>query len=74
MGIDVLYDDREERAGVKFNDADLMGVPLRIVVGKEAADDRVEFVERRSYDKRVLSAGEALACVQAACGAGALTG
>lgn len=38
----VLYDDRQERAGVKFNDADLIGVPLRIVVGKQAADGIVE--------------------------------
>ncbi|WP_270181866.1 proline--tRNA ligase [Alkalihalobacillus sp. CinArs1] len=43
---DVLYDDRKERAGVKFKDADLIGVPLRVVVGKKAADGIVE-VKRR---------------------------
>ncbi|MGV3243813.1 proline--tRNA ligase [Staphylococcus sp. 11261D007BR] len=43
---DVLYDDRKERAGVKFNDADLIGLPLRVVVGKNAADGIVE-VKRR---------------------------
>lgn len=32
---DVLYDDRKERAGVKFNDSDLIGLPVRVVVGKE---------------------------------------
>jgi prolyl-tRNA synthetase len=35
-GIDVLIDDRDERAGVKFNDADLIGIPIRITVGKKA--------------------------------------
>ncbi|MGU3669461.1 proline--tRNA ligase [Staphylococcus saprophyticus] len=43
---DVLYDDRKERAGVKFNDADLIGLPVRVVVGKNAAESIVE-VKRR---------------------------
>ncbi|GJF37966.1 proline--tRNA ligase [Staphylococcus argenteus] len=43
---DVLYDDRQERAGVKFNDADLIGLPLRIVVGKRASEGIVEVKER----------------------------
>lgn len=43
---EVLYDDRKERAGVKFNDADLIGLPIRIVVGKRADDGIVE-VKRR---------------------------
>ncbi|MCD8859017.1 proline--tRNA ligase [Staphylococcus gallinarum] len=43
---DVLYDDRKERAGVKFNDADLIGLPIRVVVGKNAAEGIVE-VKRR---------------------------
>ena len=34
-GYEVLYDDRAERAGVKFNDADLIGIPLQVVVGKK---------------------------------------
>jgi prolyl-tRNA synthetase len=42
-GLDVLYDDRDERAGVKFNDADLIGIPLRITVGRRGlADATVE--------------------------------
>ncbi|RAI82806.1 proline--tRNA ligase [Macrococcoides goetzii] len=45
---EVLYDDRNERAGVKFNDADLIGVPVRIVVGKQAADEIVEVKNRRT--------------------------
>ncbi|HDY9447519.1 TPA: proline--tRNA ligase [Staphylococcus argenteus] len=43
---DVLYDDRQERAGVKFNDADLIGLPLRIIVGKRASEGIVEVKER----------------------------
>ncbi len=49
-GIDVLLDDRDERAGVKFKDADLIGVPLRIVVGKKAADGIVEYKLRTGSD------------------------
>ncbi|HDD3159084.1 TPA: proline--tRNA ligase [Staphylococcus aureus] len=47
---DVLYDDRQERAGVKFNDADLIGLPLRIVVGKRASEGIVEVKERLTGD------------------------
>ncbi|MNN52845.1 Proline--tRNA ligase [compost metagenome] len=46
QGVDVLIDDREERAGVKFKDSDLIGIPIRIVVGKDADQGMVEFVER----------------------------
>ncbi len=45
-GVDALYDERAERAGVKFNDADLIGIPFRIVVGKKISDGSVELVER----------------------------
>ena len=45
-GLDVLLDDREERAGVKFKDADLIGIPYRITVGKKAADGVVELFDR----------------------------
>jgi len=47
---DVLVDDRAERAGVKFADSDLMGLPIRITVGKKAAEGIVELKERRSGD------------------------
>ena len=49
---DVLYDDRNERAGVKFNDADLVGAPVRITVGRNAADGFVE-VKRPTDEKAV---------------------
>ncbi len=45
-GFDVLLDDRDERAGVKFKDADLIGIPYRINVGKKAAEGKVELVMR----------------------------
>ncbi|MGC2214316.1 MAG: proline--tRNA ligase [Silvibacterium sp.] len=45
-GFDVLLDDREERAGVKFKDADLIGIPYRINVGKKVAEGKVELVTR----------------------------
>ncbi len=45
-GLDVLLDDRDERAGVKFKDADLVGIPHRVNVGKKAVDGKVELVTR----------------------------
>jgi len=55
-GIDVLFDDRDERAGVKFKDADLIGLPIRVVVGKRAADGEVEVRERASGSLSLLPA------------------
>ena len=45
-GLEVLLDDRDERAGVKFKDADLIGIPFRVTVGKKIADGNVELFER----------------------------
>ena len=45
-GIDVLLDDRDERAGVKFKDADLVGIPYRINIGRGVAEGKVELVDR----------------------------
>lgn len=62
-GIDVVIDDRDERAGVKFKDMDLIGIPARIVVGKKAADGVVEFKRRtdeKSTDMPTADAIEAL--------------
>jgi prolyl-tRNA synthetase len=53
-GLDVLLDDRDERAGVKFKDADLIGIPYRINIGKKLAEGRVELVTRaRAYSEDV---------------------
>jgi prolyl-tRNA synthetase len=45
-GFDVLLDDRDERAGVKFKDAELIGVPFRIAIGKKLAEGKVELLNR----------------------------
>jgi prolyl-tRNA synthetase len=47
-GLDVLLDDRDERAGVKFKDADLIGIPYRITIGKKIGDGIVELFDRRA--------------------------
>ncbi|MEB3184974.1 MAG: His/Gly/Thr/Pro-type tRNA ligase C-terminal domain-containing protein, partial [Cyanobacteriota bacterium] len=57
-GIETLLDDRGERAGVKFKDADLLGIPWRVVVGRGAADGRVELVERAGGASWDLAAAE----------------
>jgi prolyl-tRNA synthetase len=59
-GIDALLDDRGERAGVKFKDADLIGIPWRVVVGRAAAEGNVELVQRSERDANVLSRAEAI--------------
>ncbi len=51
-GVDVLLDDRDERPGVKFKDADLIGIPLRVTVGKKVGQGLVELVERVSRTTR----------------------
>ena len=57
MGVDVLMDDREERPGVKFKDADLLGIPMQLVVGgKGLAKGIVECKDRRSGEKGELPA------------------
>lgn len=66
MGADVLFDDRNERAGVKFNDADLIGYPVRITVGKKsAADQTVEIKVRRTGAEEVVPIAGSAARVQA---------
>ena len=60
-GIDVLFDDRDERPGVKFKDADLIGFPLRIAVGaKSLANGNVEWSFRRDRQKQLAPPAEAI--------------
>jgi prolyl-tRNA synthetase len=59
LGVEVLLDDRNERAGVKFRDADLLGSPLRLVLGERAGEGMVELRKRRGGEERVVSAPEA---------------
>ncbi len=58
--VEVILDDRKERPGVKFKDADLIGIPIRITVGKRAAESIVEFKLRRDDEKQELSVEEAI--------------
>ncbi len=62
-GLDALLDDRDERPGVKFKDADLIGIPYRITVGKKLANGLVEVVERRGKKTAEVEAGRAARCV-----------
>lgn len=49
-GVEVLIDDRDERAGVKFKDADLIGIPFRVTIGRKIADGRIEVRNRRTKE------------------------
>ncbi len=71
LGLDALLDDRDERPGVKFKDADLIGVPYRLTVGKKLAGGLVELVERKTKqtaDVAVTDAAKAVAGKLAAAG------
>ena len=63
-GLDVVLDDRDERAGVKFKDADLVGIPYRINVGKKAAAGQVELVTRATATSVDVALNEAVALVK----------
>ena len=65
-GLEVFYDDRDERPGVKFKDADLVGFPIRVNVGGRALKEgKVEVVRRRDKSVRLVAAGEAVEAVRA---------
>jgi prolyl-tRNA synthetase len=64
-GLDVLLDDRDERAGVKFKDADLVGIPYRINVGKKAVDGLVEVVTRATASSMDVAVSEVVSHVKA---------
>ena len=58
-GVEVLYDDRDERAGAKFKDADLIGVPLRVTVGKRGlGEGKLELKARGDKDARLVPQAE----------------
>jgi prolyl-tRNA synthetase len=65
LGLDALLDDRDERPGVKFKDADLVGIPFRITVGKKLAQGMVELVERHGKKSSDVPVAEAAATVNA---------
>lgn len=59
-GVEAVIDDRDERPGVKFKDADLLGFPIRITVGKRAGEGIVEYKLRRDSEKIEISVAEAI--------------
>jgi prolyl-tRNA synthetase len=63
-GLDVLLDDRDERAGVKFKDADLIGIPYRITIGKKIADGLVELFDRSAKKSEDVKIGEVVAALK----------
>jgi prolyl-tRNA synthetase len=58
LGIEALLDDRNERAGVKFKDADLIGIPYRIVTGKSLKEGKVELVTRATKEAQMINLNE----------------
>jgi prolyl-tRNA synthetase len=63
--IEVLYDDRDERPGVKFNDADLMGVPIRLTVSKRSLKNGgIEYKLRREDDREIVAQDDLMARIQ----------
>jgi len=63
-GLDVLLDDRDERAGVKFKDADLIGIPYRITIGKKVAEGVVELFDRSTKKSEDVKIGDVAKHVQ----------
>jgi prolyl-tRNA synthetase len=64
-GIDALLDDRDERPGVKFKDADLIGIPFRLTVGKKLSEGKLELVDRRTRQSEDVAVSAAIEVVQA---------
>jgi prolyl-tRNA synthetase len=64
LGLDALLDDRDERPGVKFKDADLIGVPFRVVCGKKLSSGMVEVVERKTRQATDVPVAEASAAIR----------
>jgi prolyl-tRNA synthetase len=63
-GLDALLDDRDERAGVKFKDADLVGIPYRVTIGKKVADGVVELYDRRAKQSEDVKISDVIERVQ----------
>lgn len=63
-GVEVLLDDRKERAGVKFKDSELVGIPYRVVTGRSLSDGKVEVVKRATKESQDLPLEEVVATVK----------
>jgi prolyl-tRNA synthetase len=66
-GLDVLLDDRDERAGVKFKDADLIGIPYRITIGKKVSEGVVELFNRRTKASEDVKISDVVSHVRSLC-------
>jgi prolyl-tRNA synthetase len=64
-GVDVLLDDRDERAGVKFNDADLIGIPYRVTFGKKVKEGKVELFTRSTRTSEDLESASVVQAIRA---------
>jgi len=64
-GVDVLLDDRDERAGVKFNDADLIGIPYRVTFGKKVKEGKVELFTRATRTSEDLESASVVQVIRA---------
>jgi prolyl-tRNA synthetase len=65
-GVDVLYDDRDLSPGVKFKDADLIGIPFRVNLGRKLAEGKLELVNRRTREVTEIPVDGALAAIREA--------
>ena len=63
-GIDTLLDDRKERAGVKFKDADLIGIPFRVVTGRSITNGKVEMVKRATGESQEVNLSEVVSTLE----------
>lgn len=63
-GVETLLDDRDERAGVKFKDADLVGIPFRIVTGRSLKDGKVEVVKRADHESQDVAVEEVVSLIK----------
>ncbi|MGF1601227.1 MAG: proline--tRNA ligase [Thermosynechococcaceae cyanobacterium] len=63
-GIETILDDRNERAGVKFKDADLIGIPYRIVTGRSLKDGKVEVVQRATHEAQDIALDQVVSTLQ----------
>jgi prolyl-tRNA synthetase len=63
-GVEVLFDDRKERAGVKFKDSELIGIPYRVVTGRSLSEGKVEVVKRATKESQDIPLDEVVATIK----------
>jgi prolyl-tRNA synthetase len=63
-GVEVLLDDRKERAGVKFKDSELVGIPYRVVTGRSLSEGKVEVVKRATKESQDLPVESVVATIK----------